>query len=439
MEARLVAEMERWPIVDPHSHIDAHSPAACTWDEIVSYHYYTELAHSAGQPAADLSPEMPRTERLRRLADRLPDLDNTVQHSWLSAIAREFYGFEGRLDASSLEELVHRADHRRDAPSWHEAVWAQSNLQAVFLTNDFDDPLEGFDTTRFIPCLRTDDLVFRLHEPRTVERLSQASQIEVDDLTSLRLAIGSRFAHFVSRGARACAISLPPGFRPVPAAPRRAATSVRRALCGLPLRDDEHLEVQSTVFWFLAEFCAEFGLPFDLMIGVHRNVYPDGVDGGRDLLDRRVSLHDYAGLFRAFPGVTFPISMLAADASAELVAYAWIFPNVVPMGHWWYANLPAWIEPDLRARLQAIPKGKLIGYYSDAYKLEFIRPKFAMYRACLARVLADDLIRRRGATEHDALALARLLLIDNPRRVFRLDKGPPVQPQIADSSDQSAK
>jgi glucuronate isomerase len=420
LQDRLLAEMERWPIVDVHSHIDAHSPAARDWDEILAYHYYTELAHSAGMPAAHAAPDLPRGTRLRNLATWLPALDNTVQHGWLAAIAREFHGFDGPIDASTVEELTRRADHHQDAHAWHESVWARSNLEAVFLTNEFDDPLEGFDTGRFVPCLRTDELVFRLHEPRVVERLRHASDLEVHDLNSLRMAIAAIFAHFAGRGARACAISLPPDFRPRPATPLRAVTPIRRALHGLPLRDDEREEVRTTVFWMLAEFCAEFALPFDLMIGVHRNVYPAGVPGGRDLFDRRASLHDYAALFRHFPGVTFPVSMLAADAAAELVAYAWIFPNVVPMGHWWYANLPALIEPDLRARLQAVPKTKLLGYYSDAYKLEFILPKFAMYRACLARVLADDVVQARRASEEQALALARHLLLDNPRRVFGL-------------------
>jgi glucuronate isomerase len=88
------------------------------------------------------------------------------------------------------------------------------------------------------------------------------------------------------------------------------------------------------------------------------------------------------------------------------------------MGHWWYANVPAFISQDLRARLQAVPKLKMLGYYSDAYKLEFILPKFNMYRRVLAQVLADDAIRGRGWTSEQALELARLILLENPRRVF---------------------
>ena len=91
-------------------------------------------------------------------------------------------------------------------------------------------------------------------------------------------------------------------------------TPIRKAIHGMDLRPDEHEEIRCAVFWTLAEFCAEFRLPFDLMIGPVRNVYPAGVAGGRDLFDRRVSLYDYRELFNHFAGVTFPVSTLSPDA-----------------------------------------------------------------------------------------------------------------------------
>ena len=87
-------------------------------------------------------------------------------------------------------------------------------------------------------------------------------------------------------------------------------------------------------------------------------------------------------------------------------------------GHWWYSNIPAYITHDLRARLQAVPKTKLIGYYSDAYKLEFVLPKYNMYRRLLAQTLADDFIRPGLMNEKQALDLAQLLLRDNSKRIF---------------------
>ncbi len=164
------------------------------------------------------------------------------------------------------------------------------------------------------------------------------------------------------------------------------------------------------MFWTLAELCAEYHLPFDLMIGVNRGVYRGGVYQGQDLYDSRVSLIQYRELFNAFPQVTFPVSVLASVTNQELASYAWIFPNVVTSGHWWYSNTPAFIEHDLAARLEAVPRTKQIGYYSDMYKLEFALPKFRMYKRMLAKVLAERFVVDRGWSEQQAVELGGQVL-----------------------------
>ncbi len=416
----LYEELRRWPIFDPHSHVNPHRPASRNFDEVLGYHYYTELAHSSGMPVERVDPALAPKARVNNLAEFLDRIDNTVQYSWLLEIARTFHGFtEDRITPANIGDLYDRAEKSREGDAWDLTVWTKTGLEAVFLTNDFDDPLTGWDTSRFIPCLRTDDLVLKLHEPTTVARLKATTGVDVGDYATLHQALGVLFERFVAQGARACAISLPPDFAPFRATPKKAVTPIRRALHGLDLRPEEHDEIRRVVFWMLAEFCAEYHLPFDLMIGPIRNVYPAGVSGGRDLFDRRVSLHDYRELFNHFAGVTFPVSTLSPDAGAELVAFAWIFPNVVPMGHWWYSNVPAFIAADLAARLQAVPKTKLVGYYSDAYKLEFVLPKFNMFRRVLAETLAADAVRGQGWSQDRALDLARLVLLENPRRIFQ--------------------
>ncbi len=65
-----------------------------------------------------------------------------------------------------------------------------------------------------------------------------------------------------------------------------------------------------------------------------------------------------------------------------------------------------YIRHDLRGRIEAIPRNKQLGYYSDAYKLEFILPKFKMYKRILAEVLAADFCLDRGWTEENAIAWA---------------------------------
>uniref|UniRef100_A0A7C4LPD3 Amidohydrolase n=1 Tax=Schlesneria paludicola TaxID=360056 RepID=A0A7C4LPD3_9PLAN len=417
---RLLGELQKLVLVDPHTHINPHAPASKTLADILGYHYYTELAHSAGLAKSRIEePGLDPKTKVGRLVEWLDRLDNTIQVSWLVELCRKFFHFQDdRITPANWETLYDQSAAIMAQPDWEEQCLRQSGIERVFLTNDFDDPLTGFDTQRYIPCLRTDDLVFHLHRPEIRQRLAQATGITVSNTQTLKDAIGKLFSHFCRHHAKACAISLPPWFSPRNVGLHEVRGPLQRLLANESLSTDDAARVSEFVFWTLAEFCGEFHLPFDLMIGVNRQVYRGGVFQGQDLFDLRVSLIQYQALFNAFPQVTFPISVLAQSSNMELVSYAWIFPNVVLNGHWWYSNIPAYITLDCRSRLQAVPRNKNIGYYSDMYKLEFAWPKFQMYRQVLAKVLAEDFVLERGWTEEQALALGRQVLRGNVETIF---------------------
>ena len=50
LRQRLFDELNALVLIDPHTHINALAPASTTLADILGYHYYTELAHSAGMP-----------------------------------------------------------------------------------------------------------------------------------------------------------------------------------------------------------------------------------------------------------------------------------------------------------------------------------------------------------------------------------------------------
>lgn len=429
LRSRLFQELDAIRLIDPHSHIEPKAPASKTLADILRYHYYTELAHSGGMARESIEePRLDPKEKVRRLVARMEPLRNTIQYSWFLELAQNFFDFPSGeyLTTANWEHLYDTASKKMAQPNWEQQVLDRTKLDAVFLTNQFDDPLEGFDTQRYIPCLRTDDLVFHLGKAEVRQRLEKVTNTNVRDANSLQSAIHKLFEHFVSKGARACAISLPPSFAPWEPHLQNVNPALDPMLRGMdgnhvwgPSDSEDRATIANFVFWTLAEFCAEFKLPFDLMIGVNRAVYRGGVYQGQDLYDSRVSLIQYKELFNAFPQVTFPISVLASVTNQELVSYAWIFPNVVTNGHWWYSNTPTYIESDAAARLEAVPQTKQIGYYSDAYKLEFVLPKFAMYKRILAKILAERFVMGRGWSEAQALELGRQVLRGNVERVFR--------------------
>jgi len=408
----LESALSKVPLIDPHSHIDPLAPVSKSLDDILGYHYYTELAHSAGMPQTVLAKDADPRDRVREIVRFMDRYDNTAQYAWFVDIARTFLGFTGdRVTAKDADALFDAAQKTFAQPDWEAQVFNTTKLEKIFLTNEFDDPLKGFDTNKYVPCLRTDTLVLHMDKPDTRRRLYAATGVQVHDASTLRKALATIFMHFTRNGAKACAISLPPQFHPAKF-------------------DDEHFYEQMQfhdyhdlapgIFWTIAEFCRDFKLPFDLMIGVNRRVYEKGVYQGQDLFDQRTSLIQYKELFNAFPDVTFPVSVLTSAQNQELVAYSWIFPNVLPNGHWWYSNTPPYIKKDLVERITAVPKSKLIGYYSDAYKLEFVKPKYGMYRRILAHVLADEFVRPNVLSEEAAVALGTNLLRDNVREIFKV-------------------
>ena len=423
LRQRLFEQLDSILLIDSHSHINPHSPTSHSIADLLGYHYYTELAHSSGmfKPLIEEPGISPR-EKVERLFSHLGHINNTVQWSWFAELSQELFGFDGdEIDESNWETVYDLAESKMLEADWENQVLKASKVERVFLTNDFDDPLEGFDTHRYVPCLRTDDLVFHLAQPKVRERLQSASGRTATNLIDLKQSLDVLFLKFKSRGARACAISLPPWFSPKAYSDQSHAAQVALddlVQCGLDASEANKKTMAEWVFWKIAELAEDYRLPFDLMIGVNRRVYPNGVFQGQDLYDSRVSLIQYAELFNAFPNLFFPISVLASVTNQELVDYAWIFPNVLTHGHWWYSNTPNYIRHDLRGRIEAIPRNKQLGYYSDAYKLEFILPKFRMYKRILADILATDFCIGRSWSEDKALDLGKQILRDNVEQVF---------------------
>lgn len=421
LRRRIFDALDALVLIDPHTHINPLAPASTTLADILGYHYYTELAHSAGMPKDQIEePRLDPKEKVRRLIANLGPINNTIQYSWLVEMCQRFFGLtDERLTMQNWEAVYDAAAQKMASPDWSAQVLEQSKLEAVFLTNDFDDSLADFDTGVYIPCLRTDDLVFHLAKPEVQSRLAKCTRTEASSAESARRAVAALFNHFKANNARACAISLPPDFSPTKISDARANTALASLYHhGTAASEADKRAAGSFIFWTLAEMCAIHSLPFDLMIGVNRGVYEAGVHQGRDLYDSRVSLIQYKELFNAFPQVTFPISVLASVTNQELTSYAWIFPNVVTNGHWWYSNTPTFIEHDLAGRLEAVPRTKQIGYYSDMYKLEFALPKFAMYKRILAKVLAERFCIDRDWSEERAVDFGTQVLRRNVEAIF---------------------
>src|SRR5205807_142734 len=92
---------------------------------ILGYHYYTELAHSAGMPKAQIEePGLDPREKTRRLIENFGPIDNTIQYSWFIEIAQEFFNFtDERVTSENWEPLYESALAKMRAKDWPDQVF----------------------------------------------------------------------------------------------------------------------------------------------------------------------------------------------------------------------------------------------------------------------------------------------------------------------------
>lgn len=424
MNSALVSEiftqLDDMPIIDIHTHVNFRRGAARNIGEILSYHYYTELLNSAEYQGGILPFDDP--EQLTRVVFKgLGLLRNTVQYDWLLAIGREFLGLQ--VDAWEPERwhgVFERSVQVMDQPGWADQLLEQANIVRVYLTNSYDDDLTGLDNSLYTPCLRVEPFVTGIEQAAERERmgayLGQPIGVPGDVIAALDITLDS----FSEYNLGYVAISTAPNVRTFAVSEEDAVRLLTRLIEGDAWDNADRAAWQAYALARIAEACRARDLPFHLMPGVNRGVYAHGVPSGTDLPDSANSLRGYDWLFNTFPEVRFPVAVLADTSGLELASAGWIRHNVFPSGHWWFSNQPVDIAREIRRRLDVVPAGKLIGYFSDAYYLEFILPKFRMYKFELALALAERMERSlvhpnsEPFTLDDALEIGSSLLIDNP-------------------------
>jgi|YNPNPStandDraft_1061719.scaffolds.fasta_scaffold03618_3 glucuronate isomerase len=431
MHSALVRELfdqiDALPIVDIHTHVQWKTGTAANIGQILSYHYYTELTNAAAfqegkfpfnDPAALTRTILPKLELIR----------NTVQYDWLMTISREFLEVDpADWRPENWQFIYDRSVEVMGRPEWREELIAQANIVRVFLTNQYDDDLEGLDTSFYTPCLRAEPFVLWLDRPAEREKLGAFLGRPLRTTGDFVAAIAKTMEKFMAHGLGYVAMSIPANFQTFYVAEEDAQRILDKMITGGDLDDFERDAWGAYAMCRLCDACRRHGKPFHLMIGVNRDVYAQGVPSGQDLFDSVNSMRGYDYLLNAYPDVRFPTAVLADTTGLELTAAAWIRHNVYPSGHWWYSNQPTDIAREIRRRIDAVPRNKLIGYFSDAYYLEFILPKFRMYKFELALALAERMERSlihpnmEPFTLDDALELAEDMLLHNPAEIIGIE------------------
>ncbi len=101
-----------------------------------------------------------------------------------------------------------------------------------------------------------------------------------------------------------------------------------------------------------------------------------------------------AEMIARHPELRFQCFVSSRHANQSLCTLARELPNFSLAGYWWHNFFPDIIRQVIAERLDMLPVNKQVGFFSDAYCVEWAYGKAVLVRKQLARVLADKIRAR---------------------------------------------
>jgi hypothetical protein len=121
-----------------------------------------------------------------------------------------------------------------------------------------------------------------------------------------------------------------------------------------------------------------------------------------------------SGMIERHADLRFQCFNASRHANQSLCTMARELPNFSLAGYWWHCFYPDAIRQIITERLDMVPFNKQIGFFSDAYCVEWSYAKLYMMRKQLASVLAEKVFSGQY-TKPDALRIARAILFETPQ------------------------
>ena len=427
------------PLLDAHTHIDAAHLSARGLDDVLLYHMVVSDLSSAGCPSrARLSEDPTRAEAAARVAEALPfvpAIRNTSGYWGVRLILRELYGIEPPRDEAGWWRADAAIRERAGDAAWSREVLRRAGIRRASTElwrgrdGSADDVLQYALEWAFFARLQTgmnDIVLYELERTWTQDRPSPPLPVTLGErrppaerpirsVDDVRAAI----EHYVDTIpydrvlATAQHVSTDITLRPVTEAEMAAA---------LARRDDASPADRDVYASFVLE--AFLGaverqdrqILFQFSIGAE----PLPFETGSKL--RQATIFEVGELAARHPLIRFQAFLASEHANQAFCTLVRELPNLSLAGFWWHNLFPGIIQKVMRDRLDMVALNRQVGFFSDAYCVEWAFAKAIIVRRQLAEVLAMK-VAQCQYTVDEALDIARQILFVTPQTLNGMTPG----------------
>jgi hypothetical protein len=433
------------PVIDVHTHVVGGGLGASGLHDIMLYHMAVSDLYAAGCPSGSRLtpyPDRPdRDETHARIREALPFLRHVrnTSSSWgVRLILSDLYGCDEAIGEDNWQTLDEQLRERADDRAWHREILRRVNIRRVGTEiarrekGEDDDILQYALEWAFFTRFQWGEFDTALYELERCWGRTPESPMPIG------IGIGSR----------------PPTDRTI-----RTLDDVDEAMdwyvdhipadrirsvathisTDIDLRDVTHDEMNHALAQrghagpaecsiyaayvneaFLSRLERRYAdrLVFQFSLGAE----PLPHETASRLSQRTIA--QLAEIIGRHPKLRFQCFLSSAHANQSLCTLCRELPNLSLAAYWWHNFFPAVIRRVMEERLDMLPANRQIGFFSDAYCVEWTYAKAKMVRRLLAQVLAEK-IALGEYTNDLAVSVARQILYESPQSLLGMTPANP--------------
>jgi len=437
-----VAEL---PLIDAHTHLVGGKLGARGLHDILLYHMAVSDLYGAGCPSgARLTqyPGWPNIEEAHaRILEALPYLQfvRNTSISWgIRLILKDLYDWQDPITGNNWRKLDDLVRERADDRAWHREVMrrarvARASTELARREGGVDDDILQYslEWAFFTRCQwgEYDTALYELERcwGRTPESPSPIgtgprppSERVIRTLDDVHQAV-AWYVENIPVGqvlSTATHLSTDIDYRPV--TPDEMKDALKRRPAAGPVERDIYASYINETFLaalearcgdtvvFQFSFAAE-PLPFETASRVSQK-----------------TIAQLAEIIGRHPKLHFQCHVASAHANQSLCTLVRELPNFSLAACWWHNFFPSIMTRVLAERLDMVPLNKQIGFFSDAYCIEWTYAKALMVKKVLTRILAEKV----GLGQYDlelAVSVARAILFESSQLLLKMTPALDVQ------------
>ena len=425
------------PVLDVHTHLVGGRLGARGLHDVLLYHMVISDLYAAGCPIGSRLTEYPgwptdaeAQHRIEEALPYLPKIRNTSGMWGVKTILADLYDWREPITEANWRTIDAKIRERADDRNWHHSILDRLNIKRTCA--EYARRGTGVDDYRLQYALewgmftRTqwgeyDTALYDLERtwgrepesPVAIGRIRPTTERTIQSIDDVHAAV----KHYVSVIPYDKVVSTATGFSTdidyeAPSDAMMAEAIRNRETAGPRERDIYAAYISEA---FLTEL-EKYGdkIVFQFSIGAEPLPYETS-----SRLSQK-TIGQLAEIIGRHPNLRFQCTLGCHHANQAFCTLARELPNFSLSGYWWHNFFPQTIRQVMAERLDMLPVNKQIGFFSDAYTVEWTYAKLLIVRKQLAIVLAEK-IDQGQYTLDEALSIARSILFESPQELIGMN------------------